>query len=210
MYEIKWIESKFFSENKIANQMIIIHHTGSLNDKIYSIQSTIDWFQPKVPRRINKVSAHYIIPRNEGAIIQMVRDEHTAWHAGKSEWIIEGTSYADLNNRSIGIELQGDGNLVSYTDFQYGALAWLLKQKMEEFSISFELVQGHMDISPIRKMDPGYLFDRNRLYMELGLRDDLRLMENYTIDNLQETNEINMSSGLTWLNRVVSFMGWKI
>jgi len=159
--QIEWIESQFFHTDKIANEMIIVHHTGSNNGKINSLQGTISWFKPDVWRSTNQVSAQYIIAREERRIIQMVRDEHTAWHAGRSSWVINGVQRENLNNRSIGIELQGDGQLFRYTNFQYEALIWLVKQKMQEFNIPIELIRGHEEITP-RKPDPGPLFDWDR------------------------------------------------
>ncbi|MDZ7261060.1 MAG: N-acetylmuramoyl-L-alanine amidase [candidate division KSB1 bacterium] len=161
--EIQWIESKFFDRNKIANAMIIIHHTGSKNGVINSLQGTIDWFKPDPWRSSPKVSAHYIIPRKEQAIIQMVRDEHVAYHAGESQWRINGVLRQNLNDWSIGIELQGDGNLFEYTDFQYEALIWLCRQKMQKFGITEDLIVGHEDVSPGRKNDPGVYFDWRRV-----------------------------------------------
>jgi len=159
--QIEWIESQFFHTDKIDNEMIIIHHTGSKNGKINSLQGTISWFKPDVWRSTNQVSAQYIIAREERRIIQMVRDEHTAWHAGRSNWVINGVRREDLNNRSIGIELQGDGQLFRYSNFQYEALIWLVKQKMQEFNIPIELIRGHEEITT-RKPDPGPLFDWDR------------------------------------------------
>lgn len=160
-FQIEWIESRFFDPGKISNEMIIIHHTGSVNGKINSFQGTIDWFKPAVWRNTNQVSAQYVIAREERPIVQMVRDADTAWHAGTSEWAINGVLRKNLNDRSIGIELQGDGNLVKYTDFQYEALIWLVKQKMKEFNVSIELIRGHEEITK-RKVDPGRLFSWDR------------------------------------------------
>ncbi|MFZ5516116.1 MAG: N-acetylmuramoyl-L-alanine amidase [Candidatus Zhuqueibacterota bacterium] len=165
--QIEWIESQFFDTNKIANDMIIVHHTGSTNGKINSLQGTLAWFKPDVWRSTNQVSAQYVIAREERPIIQMVRDEHSSYHAGKSEWVINGVLCQNLNNRSIGIELQGDGNLVPYTDFQYEALIWLVKQKMNQFNVPIELIRGHQEIST-HKVDPGEMFDWNRLKRGLG------------------------------------------
>jgi len=159
--QIEWIESQFFDPGKISNEMIIVHHTGSRNGKINSLEGTISWFRPDVWRSTNQVSAQYIIPREERPIIQMVRDEDTAWHAGKSSWVINGVLRENLNNRSIGIELQGDGNLVPYTDFQYEALIWLVKQKMDQWNVPVDLIRGHQEITP-RKPDPGAMFDWDR------------------------------------------------
>ena len=33
----------------------------------------------------SKVSCHYLINR-KGSVIQMVKDNYVAWHAGKSKW----------------------------------------------------------------------------------------------------------------------------
>jgi len=129
---------------------------------INSFQGTIDWFKPGQWRNSSQVSAQYIIAREQRSIVQMVRDEDTAWHAGRSKWVINGVLREGLNNRSIGIELQGDGNLVAYTDFQYDALIWLVKQKMSKFNVPVELIRGHQEIST-HKVDPGSRFDWDRL-----------------------------------------------
>jgi len=157
-FEIEWIPSQFFDSGKTSNEMIIVHHTGSTNGRINSLEGTISWFKPDPWRSRYQVSAHYIIPREQGRIIQMVRDEDTAWHAGRSEWVINGVHRDKLNFRTIGIELQGDGNLVDYTPFQYEALIWLTKQKMAQFAVPVDLVRGHQEISS-GKVDPGERFD---------------------------------------------------
>jgi N-acetyl-anhydromuramyl-L-alanine amidase AmpD len=156
---IEWIPSLFYDTKKRANKMIIIHHTGSTNGRINSLNGTVRWFKPDPPRNDKKVSAQYIIGRKEGEFIQMVKDEHRAYHAGESQWVIDGKLTKWLNAWSIGIELQGDGNLFEYTDFQYEACIWLCKEKMKEFNIPVELIQGHEHVSPGRKVDPGVNFD---------------------------------------------------
>ncbi|MBN2009621.1 N-acetylmuramoyl-L-alanine amidase [candidate division KSB1 bacterium] len=166
-FQIEWIESQFFDPGKIANQMIIVHHTGSNNGQVNSFEGTISWFKPATWRTYSQVSAQYIIAREERPIVQMVRDDDTAWHAGRSEWIIDGHKYTELNNRSIGIELQGDGNLVGYTQFQYEALIWLIRQKMQKYNVPLELVRGHQEIST-QKVDPGRLFDWNWVRNQLS------------------------------------------
>ncbi len=165
--QIEWIESQFFDPGKIANKMIIIHHTGSTNGQINSFEGTINWFKPAVWRSTNQASAQYVIAREERPIVQMVRDEDTAWHAGKSSWEIEGVLRESINRWSIGIELQGDGALVQYTSFQYEALIWLVKQKMARFHIPMDLIRGHQEISP-HKPDPGRYFDWTRFRSALS------------------------------------------
>ena len=165
--QIEWIESQFFDPGKIENAMIIVHHTGSTNGMINSFQGTLSWFKPAVWRSTNQASSQYVIAREERAIVQMVRDEDTAWHAGKSSWTIHGELRKSINKWSIGIELQGDGQIVGYTEFQYEALIWLVKQKMERFNIPVDLIRGHQEISPW-KPDPGPMFDWERFKQALS------------------------------------------
>jgi len=215
--QIEWIESQFFDTDKIANEMIIIHHTGSNNGKINSLQGTIRWFRPDVWRSTRQVSAQYIIAREQRPIIQMVSDEHTAWHAGRSSWEINGILRENLNNRSIGIELQGDGQLFPYTNFQYEALVWLVKQKMEQFNIPIELVRGHEEITP-RKPDPGPLFDWDRFRNSLTANsvavddfpsdDELVDADGDGIIYFDETDDVKLPSGKnrTLLETVLDFL----
>ena len=214
--QIEWIESQFFDTDKIANEMIIIHHTGSNNGKINSLQGTIRWFRPDVWRSTRQVSAQYIIAREQRPIIQMVSDEHTAWHAGRSSWEINGILRENLNNRSIGIELQGEGQLFPYTNFQYEALVWLVKQKMEQFNIPIELVRGHEEITP-RKPDPGPLFDWDRFRNSLTANsvavddfpsdDELVDADGDGIIYFDETDDVKLPSGKnrTLLETVLDF-----
>ena len=165
--QIEWNESQFFDPGKIENAMIIVHHTGSTNGMINSFEGTLNWFKPAVWRSTNQASAQYVIAREERPIVQMVRDEDTAWHAGKSSWTIRGETRESINNWSIGIELQGDGQIVPYTEFQYEALVWLVKQKIKKFNIPLDLIRGHQEISPW-KPDPGPMFDWNRFKRALS------------------------------------------
>jgi len=195
-FTIDWIPSRFFHEGKISNEMIIIHHTGSTNGRINSLEGTISWFRPDEWRDNNQVSAQYIIAREERPIIQMVRDWDTAWHAGRSEWIVNGVLRKDLNDRSIGIELQGDGNLVPYTNFQYEALIWLVKQKMRELNVPIELIRGHEEISG-SKVDPGQMFDWQRFRQGLT-SDSIFIPDNDNDDGVtlfEETDDVYIPSG---------------
>ena len=202
-FQIDWIESRFLNQGKIANEMIIIHHTGSKNGQINSFQGTIDWFKPGVWRNNYQVSAQYIIARVDRPIVQMVPDNDTAWHAGRSKWIINGTLREKLNVRSIGIELQGDGNLAPYTNFQYEALIWLVKQKIIQFNIPVELVRGHQEVSS-HKVDPGEMFDWSRLRSGLTSttvggsdipHNDLSDTDGDGVIYIDETDDVSISDG---------------
>jgi N-acetyl-anhydromuramyl-L-alanine amidase AmpD len=153
--------------------MIVIHHIGSKEGKLYGVGGTLTWFtntevhkNPKTGVIENKVSAHYIIPREEyknSDVIHLVNHADIAYHAGYSQWLVDGKTRKSINNYSIGIELEGDGNFVDYTDFQYETLIELIKDITALHDIPESNIVGHEDVSPGRKVDPGKLFDWKRL-----------------------------------------------
>lgn len=156
--------------------MIVIHHIGSSNGKIFSADGAVKWFTDIETHRNkdtgkieNPVSAHYIIPRkpykDQYDTIQTVKDEDIAWHAGDSSWTINGKARRYINKYSIGIELEGDGNSFEYTDYQYAVLIELVSELVKKFNIPELNIVGHEDIAPKRKVDPGRMFDWKRLRM---------------------------------------------
>lgn len=207
MFSKTWLPSPFFeSRNNYPLDMIIIHHIGSNNGKLYSVDGTITWFtdievhRNKESGKIeNKVSAHYIIPRQKhkgNDLYHLVKDIDIAYHAGISQWTINGKLRKYINRYSVGIELEGDGNLVEYTDYQYEVLIYLIKELLQNYNIPEENILGHEDISPGRKTDPGRLFDWKRLRTSITStiislptieKNDTSLQEN----TKQETNTID-------------------
>lgn len=110
------------------------------------------------------VSAHFLIER-DGAITQFVSCHDRAWHAGVS--CFDGREAC--NDFSLGIELEGT-DTEPYTDAQYTALAGLTRLLRAAFpGITPERIQGHCDIAPERKTDPGEAFDWSRY--RAGLTD---------------------------------------
>ena len=104
-----------------------------------------------------QVSAHYVIC-SEGIGTQLVDEEMRAWHAGAGSWGGE----ADVNSRSIGIELVNDG-FQPFSEPQMVALEDLLRGIMARWDVPIEGVLGHSDVAPGRKIDPGRRFDWRRL-----------------------------------------------
>lgn len=102
-----------------------------------------------------RVSAHFLI-RRDGELIQFVSCEKRAWHAGVSSW--RGRSRC--NDFSVGIELEGCDSS-SFEDAQYAQLLPLLRALHVRYPVVD--VQGHSDIAPDRKTDPGPHFDWQRL-----------------------------------------------
>ena len=115
-----------------------------------------------------KVSCHYLINR-KGQIIQMVKDNHASWHAGKSKW----KKIVNLNNYSIGIELVNKGHKFGYQNFtrkQILSLIQLCKNLKKKYKIKKENFLGHSDIAPLRKIDPGEKFPWQELsHHDLGM-----------------------------------------
>ncbi|MEM8579337.1 MAG: N-acetylmuramoyl-L-alanine amidase [Pseudomonadota bacterium] len=104
-----------------------------------------------------EVSAHYLIGA-DGRIWQLVDEAQRAWHAGAGSW----HGWADINSRSIGIELDNDGQ-GPFAEPLMQALEGLLAVILSRWSIPPEGVIGHSDMAPGRKWDPGPHFDWPRL-----------------------------------------------
>lgn len=157
--EILWRKSPNYRAKKDKkNTAIILHHTGSFN-----FNGELSWMQNPE----SKVSAHYLIGM-DGKIAQMVRDEHVAWHAGKSE--LDGKKY--VNNFSIGIELTGDTTQKPITEEQWDALIWLVKRLIKKHNIDPSRVVDHRYIAPDRKVDlDPENFDWEKFYKEIEAID---------------------------------------
>ena len=127
---------------------IILHYTG---------MKTFHEAYERLCDKNSKVSSHYLIGR-DGRIINLVDEKYRAWHAGVSEW----KGIDNLNNNSIGIELENPGHEFGYIPFskkQMEALVFLCKELKSRYYIKADWVLGHSDISPGRKLDPGEKFD---------------------------------------------------
>src|SRR5688500_17517845 len=60
----------------------------------------------------SKVSSHYVVEEN-GCIHALVDESQRAWHAGVSHW----RGQANINQRSIGIEIVNPGHEFGYRPF---------------------------------------------------------------------------------------------
>lgn len=98
-----------------------------------------------------RVSAHFLI-RRDGELIQFVPCSQRAWHAGQSSW----RNQQRCNDFSIGIELEGS-DFEAFTEIQYQVLQTLTDTLQANYPI--QDIQGHSDIAPGRKTDPGPYFD---------------------------------------------------
>ena len=132
--------------------LIVLHYTG---------MPTAQAALARLSDPDSGVSAHYLIDET-GAVYRMVPEERRAWHAGVSSWAGD----ADVNSRSIGIELANPGHEFGYVPFpepQLDALELLLADVRERRHIDPVRIVGHSDVAPLRKQDPGELFPWRRL-----------------------------------------------
>lgn len=120
---------------------IIMHYDGATNGT-----SAIDWMTDAR----SKVSAHLHISR-DGVITQLAPFNIKCWHAGISNW----AGQKDLNNCSIGIELQNKGQ-ETYTEKQIDAAIAVCKALCVTYPI--REILGHSDVATGRKEDPGTQF----------------------------------------------------
>ena len=153
MSEIEWIASPNFNSRRSSPvSLVVIHHTV-----IPTLEETVRHFQ----NPDSQVSSHYVLGR-DGRLVQMVKEEDRAWHAGVSSW----KGRQDCNTYSIGIEVvnNGDGS-DPFTEKQYSVLRNLVGLLVSRYGISNDMVVGHRDIAlpPGRKVDPADNFDWFRL-----------------------------------------------
>jgi len=189
--KINFIYSPNFTPSKSRKiHSIIIHYTG---------MRTLSASIKRLKSKQSKVSCHYLID-NGGKIIQMVKDQDIAWHAGVSYW----NGKENLNSSSIGIELQNKGEEFGYQKFrkdQISSLINLVNLIKLRYNICDAFILGHSDIAPDRKIDPGYLFPWHQLYNEgIGLMPNIKSIDNKEIPN----------SGIKKLQLLLREFGYKL
>ena len=105
-----------------------------------------------------RVSAHVLI-RRDGEAVQFVGFDRRAWHAGRSRWWDGHRERRELNDFSIGIELEGD-EIHAYREAQYRCLAGVFLALHARYpALTLARVTSHARIAPLRKTDPGPAFD---------------------------------------------------
>ena len=175
--------------------MIVIHYTGmkSCDDALIHLCN-----------KNTKVSAHYLIDEI-GKIYQLVDDNFRAWHAGVSIW----DGITDINSCSIGIELVNPGHEFGYKTFeeqQMLSIEYLLEELLFKYGISLKNVVGHSDVAPLRKCDPGELFEWERL-----AKKNLAIWpQKHSKNILPYLNLGKSSDGVSELQKKLSIIGYGI
>lgn len=145
----QWVASENYDVRRPT--LIVVHFTEQ-----HSVQQSLDTLRSRNSQ--GRVSSHYLIGK-DGALYQLVADEHRAWHAGAGSW----RGIHDLNSASIGIELDNNGR-EPFAEPLIESLLALLEDLTARWNIPRENVIGHSDLAPTRKVDPGPLFPWKRLY----------------------------------------------
>lgn len=143
-----FIQSPNFTKGRKKTIKGIVLHTIVGTDS-----SAIAWFKNPA----SQVSAHYVIG-NDGSVTQMVKDEDTAWHAGRTSnntTIFSGNP----NDETIGIEHDdgGDPNSIR-SDALYNASQSLVRDLCTKHGIPMdrEHIVGHREIYGVKSC-PGSL-----------------------------------------------------
>jgi N-acetylmuramoyl-L-alanine amidase len=138
-----WVPSA--NHNARGAMLVVIHATEQS-----SVQASLDTL--RTGNLHGRVSAHYLVGR-DGKVYQLVSEDRRAWHAGGGSW----GNITDLNDASIGIELDNDG-ASDFPPAQVQALVALLRDVCTRLEIPPRQVIGHADLAPARKTDPGARF----------------------------------------------------
>lgn len=160
--KIKWQPSPNFwkGRNGYTVKAIVIHITDG------TLSSVLSWFEMEK----SQVSAHYVIAK-DGEIINMVKEEDSAWHTGivvKPKWskIIKNIN---PNYYTIGIEVVGWSN-DRFTFEQNKSIIQLIRKIKEKYRLilSSNTVVNHRDIDankicPGKWNDAGYILIKNWL-----------------------------------------------
>jgi len=142
------LPSPNYNQRNVPIDILLMHYTG-----MQSAQAALD----RLCDPAAKVSAHYVVDE-DGTTYQLVGEEFRAWHAGAAYW----AGALDINAHAIGIEIVNPGHEFGYRAFplrQMEAVLDLSKEIVARHNIPPSRVLGHSDVAPLRKEDPGELFD---------------------------------------------------
>ncbi|MTI82762.1 MAG: N-acetylmuramoyl-L-alanine amidase [Firmicutes bacterium] len=159
-FEIEFVGTPNHTKGRRGSVPIAIvnHITGG------NYPGCLSWMQNPAAQ----ASAHYLVTRS-GKILQLVKDEDAAWHAGrvnKANWPLYKGS--NPNRYTLGIEHEGfNGDL---TEVQYRATVWLQKKLIQKWDIPVgeDYIIGHYRIDSVdRPYCPGPKFPWDELFKDL-------------------------------------------
>jgi N-acetyl-anhydromuramyl-L-alanine amidase AmpD len=170
-FSIEWVGTANFTKGRNGRVPIgIVNHiTAGL------FPGTLTWMQNQAA----KASSHYLVTKT-GRILQLVKEEDTAWTNGavnRPTWPLYDGTHPNRYTLTIEHEgLAGD----ALTEAQYQATLWLQKQLIEKWNIpvSEDTIIGHYRIDGVNRVNcPGPNFPWQRLLADLGKKDELEVLE---------------------------------
>lgn len=179
--DIEWSESPNYRKGRNGRKPIAIvnHITAG------AFPGCLTWMQNPVAQ----ASSHYLITKT-GRIINLVKDEDTAWHAGavnKPSWpLYDGTN---PNYYTIGIEHEGQPG-DPLTDAQYAATLWLHRQLVAKWGIPVDRdhIIGHYRIDSVNRPNcPGSGFPWDRLLNDL--KGEKAMPEEWEVKAIHDAEE---------------------
>lgn len=144
---IEWHPSSHFKPGRVKSiEGIVVHSTeGYGKDAVRVLDK-------------RKVSAHYLVMEN-GGIKQLVKDEDTAWHAGRN-----------ANSSYIGVEFAGFGYKqgFEFSEEQYQKGGRLISSLIKKHGVLKDKVVSHKwvteNLGGTTHVDPGPNFDWEKLW----------------------------------------------
>ncbi len=162
LVEIEWTGTPNYRKGRQGRKPVAIvdHITAGY------MPGCLSWMQNPAAQS----SAHYLVTK-DGRILQLVKDEDTAWHAGavnKPTWPLYDGS--NPNRYTIGIEHEGQPN-EPLTEAQYEATLLLHEHLTLKHGIPIDKnhIIGHYRIDSVNRPNcPGPAFPWGRLFNDLG------------------------------------------
>jgi N-acetyl-anhydromuramyl-L-alanine amidase AmpD len=158
--KIEWVGSPNYKEGRGGYSVIAIVNHITQGD----YPGCLTWMKNPV----SKASAHFLITK-AGDILQLVKEENQAYHAGvvnRPNWKLYNGD--NPNRYTIGIEHEGwSGDVMP--EPQYQATLWLHKYLINKFKlpVNSDRILGHFRINAEHAGCPGIGFPWSRLFQDL-------------------------------------------
>ncbi len=152
MHILDYSSPNYDSRDGAQVDMLVLHYTGMQTGQ----EALTRLCDPAA-----KVSAHYLV-EEDGRVFRLIQESKRAWHARVASW----GGKRNINARSIGIEIVNPGHEFGYrpfTEAQMQSLVVLCREILARYKIPAHHIVAHSDVAPVRKQDPGELFDWERL-----------------------------------------------
>lgn len=159
------------------------YQTGTQSKRGYVLHQTLGNFTGACEwllnaNRPNRSSAHYIIGRNEGEVLQIVKVTDDSWHAGyivnpapyAKKYLLKNLdgTYVNPNRYTIGIEfasrydINGNGHIepeeIDITDWQYRCAMAILDANKDLIPVTPDMMlMSHQEVADYKSDDTVFI-----------------------------------------------------